>query len=102
MAKKKFSMPIKHANISLNSTTKTISMTKNKDRTQITPQLEKRIEKLKKKARDYIAKTEIIQFRLDENTYCELFSLAEHQRKPIGTLVREWITDKVKQELANQ
>lgn len=77
-------------------------MTKAKDRTQITPQLQNRVNKLKRKARDYIVKTEILQFRLDEDTYRDLFSLAEAYRKPVGTLVREWITNKVQQERAKQ
>jgi hypothetical protein len=71
-----------------------------KDRTKVTPALERRVDKLRDKARSYIAKSEVLQFRLDEKTYQELFSLAEAERKSVGTLVREWVTAIVKQRLA--
>jgi hypothetical protein len=73
-------------------------MTKAKDRTKVTPELQERVRKLRRKARNFIAKTEVVQFRLDEDTYRDLFSLSKLQRRAIGTLVREWITAKVKQE----
>ncbi len=72
-------------------------MTK-RDLTEMTPALKKRVKQLKKKARDYIAKTEIVQFRLDEQTYQDLFSIAENERRPVGTIVREWVTERVQQE----
>jgi len=70
-----------------------------KNRTEITPELRTRIGKVRQKARAYLVKTEVIQFRLDENTYDNLFRIAERIQKPVGTLVREWVTEKVKQEL---
>ncbi len=65
----------------------------------MTPGLKRRVKQLKKKARDYIAKTEVVQFRLDEQTYQDLFSIAETARRPLGTIIREWVTERVQQEL---
>ena len=77
-------------------------MVKKKDRTEITPALEQRIGRVREKARDYIAKTEVVQFRLDEITHRELFSIAEQLRRPVGSIVREWVTERIKQELVVQ
>jgi hypothetical protein len=62
-----------------------------KDRTSITPELEARVKRLKKKARKYITKSKTIQFRLDEVSYEKLFAMARQERKPAGTLIREWV-----------
>lgn len=73
---------------------------KSKNRTAMTPELQQRISRVKKKARDYLTKTEIVQFRLDAETYAALFSLAEKHRKPAGTLVREWVSDRISRDMA--
>ncbi len=73
---------------------------KPRNRTAMTPELQQRILKVKKKARDYLTKTEIFQFRLDAETYAALFSLAERHRKPAGSLVREWVSERINRELA--
>lgn len=74
-------------------------MSKTKDRTPITPRLKSRVKELRKKARDYLVKTEIVQFRLDEESYRDLFAISERLRSPIGTIVREWTTAKIRDEL---
>jgi hypothetical protein len=73
-----------------------------KNRTEITPKLKVRISKARAKARSYIAKTEIIQFRLDAESYHNLSSIAEREHKAIGTLVREWVTEKAKLQITNK
>ena len=69
-----------------------------KKRTEMTPELIDRIGKVKQKARDWLVKNEIVQFRLDQESYRNLFLIAERERKPIGTLVREWISERIKQD----
>ena len=71
-----------------------------KERTRLTPDLVDKVAKLKRKARRYLIKTEIVQFRLDEESYRTLLSTAQKQHKPVGTLVREWVTTMLKQENA--
>jgi hypothetical protein len=68
-----------------------------KARTKITPKLESQVDRVRAKARNYIARSEVLQFRLDEKTYQGLFDIAEREGKAVGTLVREWVTSLVKQ-----
>jgi hypothetical protein len=76
-------------------------MKKTKNRTQLIPKLRARTGNLKEKATRYVAKSEILQFRLDEETYEGLYGIAQRERKPVGTLVREWVTGMVKEEAAD-
>jgi hypothetical protein len=69
-----------------------------RNKVQDEPALAEKVAKLKKKARNYLIKTEVMQFRLDQETYRALFSIAENRQRPVGTLVREWITERVKVE----
>ena len=73
-------------------------MGKKKSKEQRTPGLRTRAGSAQGRIRQYTVKSEILQFRLDEDTYKELHGIAKHERKPIGTLVREWITGMVKEE----
>lgn len=66
-----------------------------KQRTQITPELKARVKGLKQKARKILAKTCIVQFRLDEEIFQALARVCEQERKPIGAVVRAWVTEKV-------
>jgi hypothetical protein len=61
-------------------------------------QLEKRKSETIVRAKAELAKTEIVQFRLDPENIMGLFELAELHRKPVGTMVREWVLEKMRQE----
>lgn len=45
-----------------------------------------------------VAKTEQLNIRIDENSIQDLYSIAARQCKPVGTMVREWIIERLKSE----
>jgi hypothetical protein len=58
-------------------------------------ELQKRKTEMTRRARRDIAKTEIIQFRLDKSSILKLYELAEKNKKHVGTMVREWVLEKI-------
>ena len=61
-------------------------------------QLEKRKAEMTARAKAELAKTEIVQFRLDRKSIMILFKLTEKYRKPLGAMVREWVLERMQQE----
>jgi PHD/YefM family antitoxin component YafN of YafNO toxin-antitoxin module len=62
-------------------------------------ELSKRKAELKRMVRADIVKREVMQFRLESDNIEKLYGLAVKKRKPVGTLVREWITERINAEL---
>lgn len=60
--------------------------------------LQERMDKLKASARAEVAKSEVMHFRLDTPSIEQLYVLAGHKRKPVGTLVREWVLERLQLE----
>jgi hypothetical protein len=56
--------------------------------------------KLQKQARSEIAKKEVMQFRLEPDAIEQLYDMAGKRRKPVGTLIREWIMERLQAETA--
>jgi hypothetical protein len=52
---------------------------------------------LRKEAQERLLKSETMKFRLDAETLKRLLVLAKKLNKPAGTLVREWVIEKVSQ-----
>ena len=50
------------------------------------------------RARAEVAKTEIVQFRLDPTNILRLYELAEKSKKPLGTMVRNWVLERMASE----
>jgi len=60
--------------------------------------LEQRKKRLVETARSEVAKREVMHFRLDATTIEALYAIAEEHQKPVGTMVREWVTERLNQE----
>lgn len=45
-----------------------------------------------------VAKTEQLNIRIDEDSIVRLYKLAGKESKPVGTMVREWILDRLRAE----
>ncbi len=59
---------------------------------------QERLEKGRLEALDAVAQRGVMQFRLDAESIKELYALADSKRKPVGTLVREWVLEKLESE----
>jgi hypothetical protein len=53
------------------------------------------ISSLRKEAQERVIKGEVMKFRLEEKTLERLLALAKKLNKPAGTLVREWVIEKI-------
>ena len=62
-------------------------------------ELQKRKDELKQIVHADIVRREVMQFRLEPDNIEKLYRIATEMRKPVGTLVREWITDRINSEL---
>jgi hypothetical protein len=61
-------------------------------------ELQQRMIKLKADARAQVVKTEVMHFRLDADSIGKLYVTAGEKGKPVGTLVREWVLERLKLE----
>lgn len=50
---------------------------------------------LRKEAHNRVLKDEVMKFRLESETLERLLTLAAKSNKPVGTLVREWVIEKL-------
>lgn len=57
-----------------------------------------RRKRMQEEALKSVAKTEQLNIRIDENSIQDLYSIAALQGKPVGTMVREWIIERLKSE----
>jgi hypothetical protein len=63
-------------------------------------ELRKRKGELAKHARQALAKTEVMRFRLDPKNILQFCELAEKRSQHVGTMVREWVLERMQAELA--
>jgi len=69
---------------------------------KLTPEeLEKRRKKLQEEALDSVAARGQFNFRLDGTDIKRLYELAGNRHKPVSTMVREWVTERLAAEEAN-
>ena len=61
-------------------------------------ELKRRKAELKKIAHAEIIKREVMQFRLEPENIEKLYRIAAQKRKPVGTLVREWMIERINTE----
>lgn len=63
---------------------------------------EERLDKLDREvraqARRDLAKSQIINFRLDPDNVMRLFEVADRKRKALGPMIREWVLERLDQE----
>ncbi|MFN8659632.1 MAG: hypothetical protein U0105_25075 [Candidatus Obscuribacterales bacterium] len=65
-------------------------------------QLEKAHKELKGDARKRIAERGILQFRADEETILAVMTAAEKAKMPVGTILRQWVQEKLQIETARE
>jgi hypothetical protein len=58
---------------------------------------QKAILSLRKEAEERVIKDEVMRFRLESETLQKLLELSKKTKKPAGTLVREWVIEKLEQ-----
>jgi hypothetical protein len=58
-------------------------------------EVEKRGRRMQQDAVRSVAKTEQLNLRMDEANIYRLYTLAKNKRKPVGTMVREWIVERL-------
>lgn len=61
-------------------------------------ELKRRKAELKKIVHAEMIKREVMQFRLEPENIEKLYRIAAQKRKPVGTLVREWIVERINLE----
>lgn len=65
---------------------------------EISPRMKKMLEKGRAEARKRVIERGVVQFRADPNMMQELLEISENRRIPLGTMLREWITYRLRQE----
>lgn len=66
---------------------------------KMTPEeLSRRKRETLQQARAEVAKTGIVQFRIDEDSIQRLYARANELKKPIGTMAREWVLERLAEE----
>ncbi len=63
-------------------------------------ELQKRKAELKRMVHADIVRREVMQFRLEPENIERLYQIAVKKRKPVGTMIREWVTDRITTELS--
>lgn len=58
----------------------------------------KRRKRMQEDALKSVAKTEQLNIRMDEDNIYRLYNIAGRAGRPVGTMVREWIIDRIKLE----
>lgn len=65
---------------------------------EISPRMKKMLEKGRAEARKRVVDRGIVQFRADPEMMQELLEISENRRVPLGTMLREWIGYRLRQE----
>jgi hypothetical protein len=63
-----------------------------------TAKINKALDELKQSARTDIARRGILHFRINEANVLELYEIAANKKKALGTMIREWVLERLKQE----
>jgi len=61
-------------------------------------ELKARRKRMQQEALKSVAKTSQLNIRIDEDCIMRLYALAAQEERPVGTMVREWIVDRLKFE----
>jgi hypothetical protein len=61
-------------------------------------ELTRRKNEMTARARAEVAKTEIVQFRVDADNIQKLYEHAAKLKLPVGTMVRQWVMDRLSAE----
>jgi hypothetical protein len=58
-------------------------------------ELARRKRELTAAARTSIAKSEVLQFRLEPDSILEIYEIASEKKLPVGTMLRQWVLERV-------
>ena len=61
-------------------------------------EIDKRKTALRRAASEQLAKDEQVNFRIEERTIRELQELSSRRGRPLGTMIREWVLERLTQE----
>lgn len=61
----------------------------------ISPRMRKLLEKGRTEARSKVIERGIVQFRADPELMAKLLEVSENQRIPLGTMVRNWVAERL-------
>lgn len=65
---------------------------------EISPRMRKLLEKGRVEARNRVIERGVVQFRADPDMMKELLEISEARRVPLGTMLREWVGDRLRHE----
>jgi hypothetical protein len=68
------------------------------DGNDISPRMRKLLTKGRAEARRRVIDRGLVQFRADSDTMEKLLEVSEHRGIPLGTMVREWIKERLKNQ----
>lgn len=58
----------------------------------------KALNKMEKTARRKVAKREVLHFRIDQSSISAIYEMASNKEKPVGTMIREWVLERLQKE----
>ena len=70
----------------------------NKGNIERSSKINKVLSEMKKAARKQVAKREVLHFRIDQANIFEIYEMAASKKTPVGTMIREWIIERLQQE----
>ena len=65
---------------------------------EISPRMQKMLSKGRAEARKRVIERGLIQFRADATMMQQLLEISEHRGIPLGTMLREWVKDRLRNE----
>lgn len=77
-------------------------MTTRKPKPSRPQEIDQAVKKFRAASRAALAKKEIVQFRLETSDLNKLYQVCALKKKPVGTLVREWVLEHTDRELAQR
>lgn len=75
-------------------------MTTRKNRPKRPPEIDEAVKEFRTASRAELAKKEVVQFRMDTDDLQKLYQVCALKKRPVGTLVREWVLERSGYELA--
>jgi hypothetical protein len=68
------------------------------DKNEISPRMRALLEKGRAEAHKHVVERGIAQFRVDPETMDQLLKLSDHRGIPLGTMLREWVKERLRSE----
>lgn len=69
---------------------------------EVSPHMKRMLEKGRAEARKRVIERGLVQFRADPDTMRQMLEISEHRGVPLGTMLREWVKDRLRYEQAKK